>query len=244
MTADEQPIPSVWAREPRRRREQPVLGRSQIVAEAVRLLDEEGIDALSMRKLGTRLGAAATSLYRHVANKDELLELVVDEVVGELRVPPPGPNWRAAVHECARDIRAVLLRHPWIVTLLGGAGTAYLGPNMMLFSEDMLALFEGAGLGLPEANRAMTIAFAYVIGMTSTEAAWLTMLTRTGRDEAEWMRRMWPVARRAAEPYPRLRTLYAEQGGEQGDQDPRRHRDEEFEYGLDRVLDGLAPLVP
>lgn len=107
MPADKPPIPSVWAR-PRARRAQPALSRERIVAEAVRLLDEEGMEALSMRGLAVRLGTAATSLYRHVANKDELIELVVDELYGELEVPDPvgATGWRApwstAPRACAR----------------------------------------------------------------------------------------------------------------------------------------------
>ncbi|WP_435835385.1 TetR/AcrR family transcriptional regulator [Streptomyces avermitilis] len=86
-------IQSVWTR-PRGGRERPVLSREQIVAEALRLLDSEGIDALSMRKLGNRLSAGATSLYRHVANKDELIELAVDEIYGEIGLSdaPAAPN--------------------------------------------------------------------------------------------------------------------------------------------------------
>ncbi|MFC7587896.1 TetR/AcrR family transcriptional regulator [Nonomuraea antimicrobica] len=146
MPADKQPIPSVWAR-PRPKREQPALSRDRIVSEAIQLLDTEGIEALSMRSLGTRLGAGATSLYRHVANKDELIELVVDEVYGEMRVPDAGDpaHWRAAVTDAARSLRSMVLRHPWIVSVLGQVGLAYLGPNLMRQSERLLALFQAAG---------------------------------------------------------------------------------------------------
>lgn len=98
MPANNSPIPSEWARR-RQQREQPALSQDRIVSEAIRLLDDKGIEALSMRSLGTRLGAGATSLYRHVANKDELIELVVDEVYGEMQVPDADDPaaWRAAV---------------------------------------------------------------------------------------------------------------------------------------------------
>src|SRR3954449_2777040 len=90
--------PSVWTRPQRRQKEQ--LTRERIVAEAIRLLDDEGLEALSMRTLGQRLGAGATSLYRHVASKDELIELVADEVYGEIEVPEPSDpsSWRLALH--------------------------------------------------------------------------------------------------------------------------------------------------
>ncbi|MEV0697874.1 TetR/AcrR family transcriptional regulator [Saccharopolyspora sp. NPDC050389] len=243
MPADEQPFPSVWARPQRRRREQPALSREQIVAAALRLLDAEGIDALSMRKLGTLLNAGATSMYTHVANKDELIELVVDEVYGEIDVPVLGDaaGWRAAITGCAHSIRSTLLRHPWIVSVLGEAGVAYLGPNLMRLTEAILAVFEEGGFPLEAADQAMNTVFAYVIGMSTSEAAWLTMLARSGQGEQEWAERLWPAAQRAVQDYPRQRKLYAAQRG----QNLRSTRDGEFAAGLDCVLHGLATrLVP
>ena len=145
MPAARKPITSVWTR-PRRGPEQPSLSREQIVAEAVLLLDLEGIEALSMRKLGTRLGAGATSLYRHVASKDELIELVVDEVYGELELPEAADpaDWRTSVATGAHSLRAMALRHPWVATVLGHVGLVHLGPNVMRMSERMLGQFEAA----------------------------------------------------------------------------------------------------
>ncbi|GAA0358683.1 TetR/AcrR family transcriptional regulator [Actinoallomurus spadix] len=236
MTTDDRPIPSVWARPSRGRREQPALSRQQIVAEAVRLLDAEGVDALSMRKLGTRLGAGATSLYRHVANKDELVELAVDEVFGELRAPDMSDpaHWREATIACAQGIRAVILRHPWMASMLGAM--AYLGPNLMRLSEDMLAMLEAAGFPLAEANGAMNTVFAYVLGMTGSEAAWLTMLARSGQSEDEWAERLKPAFEDLHRTHPRLSALFTAQA----DEDPGRRREEEFAYGLNRILDGVS----
>lgn len=237
MPADSQPIPSVWVR-PRRQREQPVLSREHIVSEAVRLLDAEGIEALSMRRLGQRLGAGATSLYRHVANKDELIELVVDEVYGEMRVPDADDpaNWRAAVAACAHSLRSMVLRHSWVASVLGQVGLAYLGPNLMRQSERMLALFHAAGFGPEEANRAMDTLIAYVVGMTTSEAAYLSMLARSGQTESEWLESLRPVAEEAVRDHPRLREGYAVPRLE----DPEKTREANFTYGLERVLDGLA----
>src|SRR5246127_5588344 len=125
MAARAKPIPSVWARQGAA--EPPALNRAAIVREAITLLDAEGIEALSMRKLGAALNAGATSLYRHVATKDELMELAVDEVVAEITVPSAdSPDWRAAAAETARSFRATALRHPWVASVLGQAGLAYL----------------------------------------------------------------------------------------------------------------------
>jgi AcrR family transcriptional regulator len=236
MPTDKPPVPSVWARK-RQQREQPALSQERIVSEAVRLLDEEGIEALSMRSLGTRLGAGATSLYRHVANKDELIELVVDEVYGEVRVPdaddPAG--WRAAVAGCAHSLRSMVLRHPWVASVLGQVGLAELGPNLMRQSERMLALFQAAGFAPGETDQAMNAVIAYVIGMTTSEAAYLSMLARSGQTEQEWAESLRPTAEQALQDHPRLREGYAARR----DEDPRKIREKNFVYGLDRFLDGL-----
>ncbi|HEV7975992.1 TetR/AcrR family transcriptional regulator [Amycolatopsis sp.] len=234
MAADEKPIASVWTR-PRKQREQ--LSREQIVSEAVLLLDAEGIEALSMRKLGTRLGAGATSLYRHVANKDELIELVADEVYGELEVPDAGDpaGWRAATAGSAHSLRSMALRHPWVASVLGQVGLAYLGPNVMRMSDRMLALFESAGFALDEADQAMSAVIAYVVGVATSEAAYLSMIARSGKDEREWMEGLSSTVEQAVREYPRLKDGHASHVGK----DPAKVREENFVYGLDRVLDGL-----
>lgn len=213
------------------------LSRDQIVAEALRLLDSDGIDALSMRKLGTRLGAGATSLYRHVANKDELIELAIDEIYGEIEIPrsTDPATWRADATHCAQSLRATMLRHPWIASVLGEMGMSYLGPNAMRLAEFLLALFTRAGLPTTEADQAASTLVAYVTGMATSEAAYLNVLARSGHTEQQYVESLWPTAEQAAESYPHLREGYAEQRGK----DPRTARDENFQYGLDRVLDGL-----
>jgi AcrR family transcriptional regulator len=235
MPAPEQSLPSVWTR-PRHKREQPALSRQQIVTEAVRLLDAEGIDALSMRRLGARLGAAATSIYWHVASKDELVELVVDAAYGELEVPEAddAAGWRAAVTGFAHSLRSMLLRHPWMASLLPQAGLAHLGPNLMRMTDRLAALFETAGFTGRELRQAVNTVISYVLGVATTEAAWLTMVARAGVSEQEWVERLYPAAQAAAQAYPRLRR-YAEQPAPA----PHKTREEDFDYGLERVLDGL-----
>ena len=237
MSADDkETFPSAWTR-PRRQRERPALSRKQIVAEAVRLLDAEGVNALSMRRLGARLGAGATSMYSHVTSKDELIELAVDEVYAEIQVPdaddPAG--WRASLSASAHSLRSMILRHPWMASLLGQVGLAYLGPNVMRLNERMLALCEAAGFSLEEANQAMSAVAAYVIGSGTSEAAWLTLLARSGQNERDLTERLRPAVEQAAQPYPRLRRHFAAYVR----QDPQRSRDDDFTYGLDRILDGL-----
>ncbi|WP_330233709.1 TetR/AcrR family transcriptional regulator [Nocardia sp. NBC_00508] len=232
MPAEKQPVGSVWTR-PRRGREQPALTREQIVAEAVALLDAEGMEALSMRQLGARLNAGATSLYRHVANRDELIELVVDEVYGEISVPEidDPAQWRRATRECALSLRAMILRHPWMASTLGQVGLSYLGPNVMRLNDRMVGLFEAGGFPVDEASDGIGTVISYVVGMGISEAAYLSLLVRSGKTEKEWIAELRPAAEEAAREFPRVQ--------EDWDQDPEQLRERKFRYGLDRVLDGL-----
>ncbi|MBV1941962.1 TetR/AcrR family transcriptional regulator [Streptomyces sp. BV286] len=234
MRAEQQPIPSVWTR-PRRQRE--YLTRERIVTEAVQLLDAEGIEALSMRSLGNRLNAGATSLYRHVANKDELIELVVDEVYGELHVPVAEhqSQWRAAAAGAAGSLRAMVLQHPWIASVLGQVGLSHLGPNVMRMSDQMLAVFETAGFPSSETDKAMSTVISYVIGVATSEAAYLSMIARSGSTEREWVDSLGPALEEAARDHPRLMEGHAAQRGK----DPHQVRSDTFDYGLQRTLDGL-----
>ncbi|WP_031154285.1 TetR/AcrR family transcriptional regulator C-terminal domain-containing protein [Streptomyces xanthophaeus] len=216
------PIPSIWAR-PKAAPARPALSRSVIVSEAVLMLDAEGVEAVSMRKLGARLNAGATSLYRHVALKSELMELAVDEALGEVTHPPADhPDWRAALTEFAGSFRATALRHPWLCALLGQEGLAYLGPNLSHMNERLFALFSTAGF--PDPNGAINAVYSYCIGMVSTESAWLNTVTRSGQSEAEFLARL----------HPDTSTTVPDAS------DAVAIRDNSFTSGLDIVLDGLA----
>ncbi len=231
--AQANPIPSVWAR-PQAAPSQPALSRAVIVREAIAMLDEEGIEALSMRRLGARLNAGATSLYRHVALKDELMELAVDEVLGEIVLSPAdSPDWRAAVTQLAVSFRATTLRHPWMCTVLGQAGLAHLGPNLTAISARLSALFTAAGF--PEPNGAIDVVYSYVIGVTTTESAWLTTVARSGQTEAEFITRLVPTSQQADD-----HEHLGEPLADAGHVNPSGIRDEKFAYGLEVVLDGLA----
>ncbi|MEV4505579.1 TetR/AcrR family transcriptional regulator C-terminal domain-containing protein [Streptomyces klenkii] len=242
MAADKtpQPIPSVWTRRSREA-EQRGLSQDAIVREAIVMLDADGIEALSMRKLAARLNAGATSLYRHVATKDELMELAVDQVFGEMTVPAAdSADWRTAASQAAASFRATALRHPWLSSVLGQAGLAYLGPNLMSFSDRLGALFIKAGF--PDPTRAIDSLIAYVMGMSSAEAAWLTTVARTGETEAGFVARLMPAAQQAAAGHENLTEAYANAATDA--LDPAEARDAKFAYGLEAMLDGLALRLP
>src|SRR5689334_17095370 len=134
---------AIWLREPRRRREGPPLSRERIVAGAVALLDEEGADRLTMRRLAERLGTGSTTLYWHLDTKDDVLDLALDTVFGEAEVPPATGDWCADVTAMVERWRAVMLRHPWTATLMG---RPMLGPNVLARTEFLHAALQRAGL--------------------------------------------------------------------------------------------------
>jgi hypothetical protein len=154
----------------------------------------------------------------------------------EITVPPAdGPDWRAAAAETARSFRATALRHPWVASVLGQAGLAYLGPNLMSLSERLAALFTTAGF--PDPSGAIDVVLSYVIGMSTTEAAWLTTVARSGETEAGFIARLMPAAQQAAAAYDYLNEAYA---ATPTMPDPAEVRDAKFANGLEVILDGLA----
>ncbi|MER7760387.1 TetR/AcrR family transcriptional regulator C-terminal domain-containing protein [Streptomyces sp. NPDC097619] len=205
--------------------------------EAIVVLDAEGVEALTMRKLGARLNAGATSAYRHVANREELVELAVDAVLGEVVLPEPegavgcgGSGWRAAVSECARSFRATAIRHPWLCAELGRSGLSHEGPNLSALSAGLTRLFDGVGLA--DVPGAIDAGFAYAVGMSTTESAWLTTVARSGLTEAEFVARSLPAGPGTAETHRQLL------------RDPAAFRDRKFAAGLDILLDGLTTRLP
>jgi AcrR family transcriptional regulator len=227
---------SVWTRPARARTGQPTLSREQIVRAAIELLDAEGAAGLSMRRLGARLGSGATSLYWHVATKDDLLELAVDEVMGEIYVPEPGDApWRIGVSVMANGIRAMLLRHPWTIGLLGARPT--IGPNVMRMGERSVALLSAAGFTGPVLSHVHSLITAHVIGAATTEAAVSAAVRRSGRSAAELRESLEPFMEKTAGEYPEYARWRAESGVTE--MDPDQVWDQSFAFGLDRVLDGL-----
>ena len=236
MPASDRPYPSVWARP--RPQERSTLSREQIVAEALRLLDAEGVDALSMRKLAARLESGATSLYWHVANRDELIELVLDDMYGELDLPDPAigaTDWQAGARQFAHSVRDTVLRHHWAASVFDHLVSAYMGPNMTAMTERLLALFEAAGFEIGEADRAVSVLSAYVLGTSMAEAGWHNWLARKGLTMDEWMAASKAVADETVGDNERVREAVAGYEGK----DPQEATREEFEYGLDVVLAGL-----
>jgi AcrR family transcriptional regulator len=170
MTNDPDIPPPPWQRapyRPARRRREPI-SRDAIVAAAIQLLDREGLAALSMRRLAEELGAGAASLYWHVGSKDGLLDLVLDEVIGEGKVPDPDPDrWPEQLKQVARDQRAASLRHPWLVRV--SIGRIPMGPNALRYTERILAILRAGGLPPHLAVQGYLLLIATVNGFTIDE---------------------------------------------------------------------------
>ncbi|MEU8657402.1 TetR/AcrR family transcriptional regulator [Actinoplanes philippinensis] len=161
---------SIWLRaEPDRPRRSPQLTRERIVAAAVDLLDSDGVDALTMRRLAERLSVTSTALYWHVRTKDDVLDLAVDEVFGEVTLPAPTADWRADVRALVHGWRAAMLAHPWTPALIG---RPLIGPNVLARTEFLqAALVRGGRTGEALAVTTRLVA-NFVIGAAVTEAAW------------------------------------------------------------------------
>ncbi|UBU15409.1 TetR/AcrR family transcriptional regulator [Nonomuraea gerenzanensis] len=225
---------SVWLREPRKATS-PGRSREEIVRAAVELLNEEGLSGLSMRKLGAKLSAGATSLYWYVANKDELLELVYDEVWGEMMVPDPDEvGWREAVSVLAHSMRQVILSHPWSAELIGRLPA--LGPNALHVANEMRGMFKQAGFTGADTDYAIATLTAFIFGMTIPEIAW-NAKSGAAQLDVEQMRSM---VVQVFERYPHMREGYELSRVE----DPRVVREVAFDFGLVSVLDGLERRLP
>jgi AcrR family transcriptional regulator len=170
MTNDPQIPPPPWQRAPDRpsRRRRDPISREAIVTAAIGLMDREGLAALSMRKLAEELGTGAATLYWHVGSKDGLLDLVMDEIIAEGKVPDPDPpRWQEQLKQLARDQRAAILRHPWIVRV--SIGRIPMGPNALRYSERILAILRAGGLPPHLAVQGYLLLIATINGFTIDE---------------------------------------------------------------------------
>jgi AcrR family transcriptional regulator len=203
------------------------LNRQRVLAAAVGLADRDGIDALSMRKLGAELGVEAMSLYNHVSNKDDLLDGIVDEVASEFEDPGDvaGADWRAVVRRCAMTEHEVLLRHPWVAML--AESRVMTGPVRLRYYDALLGVLRGAGFSALGAYRANLVLDSYVYGFTLQEVAWPAATGDTSEMAAGFLDR---TARAA---FPNLVEVAELGAGGQIEIGT------DFEVGLDAVLESL-----
>jgi AcrR family transcriptional regulator len=222
----------IWARpEPPSRPALTPLSRERIVTAAVALADADGLAAVSLRKVAAKLDAGPMRLYGYLSTKEELLDLMVDAVYGE--IPPPGNDgWRAAMRSLAHGLRDATRRHPWFADLLGGRPS--LGPHMLAHMEAALAALDGSFDDIDTVLRVYTAVGSYAMGAIRTEIADQRAEATSGMDEDQWRRTVGPYLASvlATGRYPMLSKIVADAG--------HPPREAVFDDGLDYVLDGVA----
>ena len=215
------------ATEPRAR-----LNRERVLDAAVALAARDGIESLTMRKLGDELGAGAMSLYHHVPNKEQLLDGMVDIVFSEIELPPTDVEWKAAMRKRALSTREALARHPWAIGLMEGRTNHGLA-NLRLHNA-VLGCLRAAGFSLEMTVHAYSVQDAYIYGFALQEQ---DMSSESADDfAAEAQRQMHEYQAVLAE-YPHLVEVVGGYVARSG-----YDYATEFVFGLDLILDGLDRL--
>jgi AcrR family transcriptional regulator len=203
------------------------LTRERVLRAAIAHADAGGLAALSMRRLAEELAVAPMALYRHVANKDDLIDGMVDVVFGEIGLPPSGADWRTAMRQRSISVREVLSRHRWAVGLMESRRSP--GPANLRHHDAVIGSLRAGGFSVEMAAHAYSLLDSYIYGFALTK---MNLPFDTGEEVAE-------VAQTMLEPfpfneYPNLVEFITEHAMK-----PGYDYGDEFEYGLDLILDGL-----
>jgi AcrR family transcriptional regulator len=207
------------------------LSRERVLAAAVSLVDEAGLGSLTMRELGQRLGVEAMSLYNHVANKDDILDGMVDLVVGEIDLPSDTADWKEAMRRRATSAQAVFTRHPWASGLVDSRQSS--GPARLRYFDWVVGTLRRAGFSLEMSARAFSILDSYVYGFGRQQLNLAGGGDMTPEEMAAAFRQAIP-----ADEYPYLTEMvvdYAITSGNDVDAD--------FHFGISLILDGLERLL-
>ena len=204
------------------------LTRERVLEAAVRLADRGGIDSLSMRKLGQALGVEGMALYRHVRDKEAILDGIVDAVMTEVVVPDRAADWKIAMRELSVAARSVMLRHSWAPAVL--VARPEVGPATLRHIDSVLAILDAAGFSIDLAHHALHVLGSRVFGFTQDPF-------NDANDVRPDPATAAAIAQALAVSYPSIGKLAAaatHDGGLGGCDD-----DFEFAFGLDLILDGL-----
>ena len=208
------------------RRTRPALNRERILLAAVALADRQGLEELTMRRLGAELGVEAMSLYKHVSNKDDILDGMLGLVVTEIELPDENADWRESMKRRAISTRTVLTRHSWAIGLLEARGPA--GPTALGYLDAVLGTLRSEGFSIDDAAHAFWLLDSSVYGHIVQETSMTSGgASDTGESAAP------DLASLTADDYPHLveiaqHALTSEYGF-----------DREFEFGLELILDAL-----
>ena len=238
----------LWGtQKPSTRGPKPGLSVERIVRAAIELADGSGLAALTMRRVADRLGVGAMSLYTYVPGKAELLDVMLDTVLGELAAPDGGAEgWRAKLELSAREHWALYHRHPWVLQVSGAR--ALLGPNETAQFEATLRAVSGVGLTGKEMVLVVSLVTGYVRGTAQGAVEAADAARHTGVTDEQWWAAHEPVFDRYFDPgrYPTLTSLELEGAFRQpeGGLDYNlQNAVDSFEFGLQRVLDGVEAFI-
>ena len=205
------------------------LSRDRILGAALELADQGGIDSLTMRKLGQTLGFEAMSLYNHVANKDDVIDGLLDLVLDESEPPSPTGDWDGAVRSSAVSVHAALRRHSWACAVLMAPGR--LRPARLHYMDSLLGRLREAGFSAETTYHAYHVLDGHIFGFSLWEASH----SYSDEDAAEMMASFEQTI--TPDEYPYLR-----EHGEQHFAEGPHHDVSAFEFGLDLILDGLRKI--
>lgn len=231
----------LWRRGPKPTRgPKPALTVDRIVEAALRIADAEGLTAMSMRRVADEVGSGAMTLYRYFPGKAELLDVMLDTVYGELPRRDVDGDWRAKLDEVARENRELYLRHPWLLQV--AISRPPLGPNVMAKYEYELTAIEGIGLTDIELDDTVALVNGYVHGAVRTAVEARQVIQRSGITDKEWWLAHVPHLDQIGDSlkFPLATRVGTAVGNEF---DAPYDSDHAFEYGLERLLDGVSTLV-
>ena len=206
------------------------LSRERVLRAALILADRDGIASLSMRKIGQELQVEAMSLYNHIANKEDILDGIVDLVFGEITLPSDQMDWKTAMRQRAISARDVLLRHPWATSLMQSRTKA--GPATLRHHDAVVGCLRMAGFPITLAAHAYSVVDSCIYGFTLQQ---INLPYHTSEDNAAFAQdllRQFPAAE-----YPYLAEMIREHALK-----PGYDYANEFVFGLDLILDGLERL--
>ncbi|MEV7097263.1 TetR/AcrR family transcriptional regulator [Amycolatopsis sp. NPDC051045] len=220
----------------------PGLRLDQVVSAAIEVADADGPDSLSMRRVADQLGVGTMTLYRYVPGKAVLFDIMVDRVSAEVRydVDSGGAGWRFRLEQVARVNRALFERHPWLLTHLPGRPP--LGPGVIAKYDAELRAVEGIGLTDVEMDSALTLVLGYVRDATASLLEWKKRSEADGQSDNEWWSTLAPHLDRVLD---RERYAVAVRVGTTATThyDGVHDAEHAFEFGLQRILDGIASFV-
>jgi AcrR family transcriptional regulator len=200
------------------------LDKDRVLGAAIQIADESGIEALSMRRLAQELGVEAMSVYYYVANKDEILDGILNLVITEFEPAVGGPDWKSALRRSAVSAHDVLMRHPWACNLM--MSVKRVAPARMRYMESLLGRLREAGFSANMTHHAYHALDSHIIGSTLWQAGY------SSNTDLEEVAKTFVM--KTIRDYPYL----AEHAQEHMTRSKRKDVPE-FEFGLDLILDGL-----